>query len=91
MLAIAILASLGIRDRRRSRIERAGRRLCLNLNRGCRGRRLRRKLIVVCLFQQLLNVLSVLGLFQEPTERIVAQLARDVLEGSQVVARTVGW
>src|SRR4051794_23297921 len=54
------------------------------------SRPLRRELIVVRLFQQLLNVLGGTGLLQKAAERFVAKLPRDVFQGPQVVARPVG-
>ena len=40
--------------------------------------------------KQLLDVLGALGLLEEPAERVVAELPRDVLQGPEVIARPIG-
>lgn len=49
---------------------------------GCPGgeNQLRTKLVVVGFFQKLLNVFGRFALLEEATERIIAQLTRDVFQ-----------
>jgi hypothetical protein len=48
------------------------------------------EMIVIRLVEQLANVIGRLGLLQESAESFVAQLPRDVLQGPQVIAWTIG-
>src|SRR5262245_34067051 len=55
-----------------------------------RFRRSRYELVVVGLVQELQDFLGVPGLLEKPAKGLVAQLARDVFQGPQVIARTIG-
>lgn len=46
------------------------------------------ELVVISFLEELLDVVRRFALFQEATKRFIAELARDILEGSQVIAGT---
>jgi hypothetical protein len=48
------------------------------------------ELVVISLFQELLDVFRILGLFEESAEGVVSQLTRDVFQGTQVIAGAIG-
>src|SRR4051794_5523896 len=48
------------------------------------------ELVVVGFFQQLVDVLSRTGLPEEAAKRLVPELARDIFEGPQMIARPIG-
>lgn len=48
------------------------------------------KLVVVSFFEQLHDVVGIFALLQEAAKRFIAQLSRNVFQGSQVIAGAIG-